>query len=132
MLADPAVESISSFIGVDGTNLTLNTGRFLVNLKPHSDRDSADVVMRRLLERVAEVEGITLYLQPVQDLTIEDRVSRTQYQFTLEAPTAGGDGACLAQGGADVGPRPRQSGSSNSAATGCLLHRVCTGVMNVV
>ena len=72
---------------MDGTNLTLNTGRFLVNLKPHSDRDGADVVMRRLLERVAEVEGITLYLQPVQDLTIEDRVSRTQYQFTLEAPT---------------------------------------------
>jgi multidrug efflux pump len=93
ILQDPDVESLSSFIGVDGTNNTLNTGRFLINLKPHSDRSGALEVMRRLQDRVAEVEGITLYLQPIQDLTIEDRVSRTQYQFTLEAPS----GALLSQ-----------------------------------
>jgi multidrug efflux pump len=87
MLEDKDVESLTSFIGVDGTNNTLNTGRFLINLKPHSERDGALEVMRRLQNRAAEVEGITLYLQPVQDLTIEDRVSRTQYQFSLEAPS---------------------------------------------
>ncbi|MGB0126641.1 MAG: efflux RND transporter permease subunit, partial [Rhodocyclaceae bacterium] len=85
VLEDPAVESLSSFIGVDGTNATLNSGRMLINLKPLSDRDaSAMEVIRRLQPRLAEVPGITLYMQPVQDLTIEDRVSRTQYQFTLE------------------------------------------------
>jgi multidrug efflux pump len=93
LLADPAVESLSSFIGIDGTNATLNSGRFLINLKPHGRRDGALEVMRRLQERVADTEGITLYLQPVQDLTIEDRVSRTQYQFTLEAP----NGAVLSE-----------------------------------
>jgi len=93
ILEDPDVESLSSFIGVDGTNPTLNTGRFLINLKPHSARAGALEVMRRLQDRVAEVEGVTLYLQPIQDLTIEDRVSRTQYQFTLEAPS----GALLAE-----------------------------------
>ncbi|HET7597764.1 MAG TPA: efflux RND transporter permease subunit, partial [Burkholderiales bacterium] len=86
ILADPAVESLSSFIGVDGTNTTLNSGRLLINLKPHAvRRANASEVMRRLQSRVGEVSGIALYLQPVQDLTIEDRVSRTQYQFTLEA-----------------------------------------------
>ena len=86
ILEDPAVESLSSFIGVDGTNTTLNSGRLLINLKPHSQRPGAAEVMRRLQERIARLEGITLYMQPVQDLTIEDRVSRTQYQFTLETP----------------------------------------------
>jgi multidrug efflux pump len=87
LLADPEVESLSSFIGVDGANPTLNTGRMLINLKPHSQRGHLVDAMARLQARAAEVEGITLYLQPVQDLTIEDRVSRTQYQFTLEAPS---------------------------------------------
>jgi multidrug efflux pump len=85
ILKDPAVESLSSFIGVDGQNATLNSGRFLINLKPHSKRDGAEEVMHRLQQRLSGMEGIKLYMQSVQDLTIEDRVSRTQYQFTLEA-----------------------------------------------
>ena len=84
ILEDPAVESLSSFIGVDGSNTTLNSGRVLINLKPHSQRPGASEVIERLRPRVAAVEGISLYMQPVQDLTIEDRVSRTQYQFTAE------------------------------------------------
>ncbi|MRT30751.1 MdtB/MuxB family multidrug efflux RND transporter permease subunit [Herbaspirillum sp. CAH-3] len=86
VLEDPAVESLSSFIGVDGTNATLNSGRMLINLKPHETRDvSASDVIRRLQSKLAQaVPGVTLYMQPVQDLTIEDSVSRTQYQFTLE------------------------------------------------
>jgi len=84
ILEDPAVESLSSFIGVDGTNTTLNSGTVLINLKPHSLRPGASAVIERLRPRVAAVEGISLYMQPVQDLTIEDRVSRTQYQFTAE------------------------------------------------
>jgi multidrug efflux pump len=93
LVEDPAVESISSFIGVDGSNTTLNSGRMLINLKPHSQRPGAAEVMRRLQERANELEGITLYMQAVQDLTVEDRVSRTQYQFTLEA----GSGAELSE-----------------------------------
>ena len=85
LLADPAVDSLSSFIGVDGLNPTLNSGRMLVNLKPHGKRPDIETVMQHLKERAAHVEGIALYLQPVQDLTIEDRVARTQYQFTLSA-----------------------------------------------
>jgi len=84
ILEDPAVESLSSFIGVDGTNTTLNSGRVLINLKPKAQRGDISAVIRRLQARLAKVEGIALYMQPVQDLTIEDRVSRTQYQFTLE------------------------------------------------
>jgi len=86
ILKDPAVESLSSFIGVDGTNTTLNSGRLLINLKPHGTRDGAAIVIRRLQDDAAKLSGISLYLQPVQDLTIEDRVSRTQYQFTLGSP----------------------------------------------
>jgi multidrug efflux pump len=87
ILKDPAVESLSSFIGVDGTNTTLNSGRILINLKPLARRNgSATEVMNRLQSALAQVDGITLYMQPVQDLTVEDRVSRTQYQYTLEAP----------------------------------------------
>jgi multidrug efflux pump len=86
VLEDPAVASLSSFIGVDGINTTLNSGRMLINLKPLESRDARAVdVIRRLQSRIANVEGITLYMQPVQDLTIETRVSRTQYQFTLES-----------------------------------------------
>ena len=84
LLEDPAVESISSFIGVDGQNTTLNSGRMLINLKPHAQRPKADTVLRGLQERASRLEGIKLFMQPVQDLTIEDRVSRTQYQYTLD------------------------------------------------
>ena len=89
ILKDPAVDSLSSFIGVDGTNTTLNSGRILINLKPLDDRKiNATAVMNRLQTSLASVDGITLYMQPVQDLTVEDRVSRTQYQYTLESPNA--------------------------------------------
>jgi multidrug efflux pump len=85
ILQDPAVESLSSFIGVDGTNSTLNSGRMLINLKPLAKRSArAEEVIHNLQIKLADVEGITLYMQPVQDLTIEDRISRTQYQFTVE------------------------------------------------
>jgi multidrug efflux pump len=85
VLEDPAVDSLSSYIGVDGVNVTLNSGRMLINLKPLHDRDASAIeVIRRLQERIGKVEGITLYMQPVQDLTIEDRVSRTQFQMTVE------------------------------------------------
>ena len=86
ILKDPAVESLSSFIGVDGTNTTLNSGRFLINLKQHGTRDDVQTVIARLGNSARNVTGVALYLQPVQDLTIEDRVSRTQYQFTLGSP----------------------------------------------
>ncbi len=86
---DPAVENVSSFVGVDGVNMTLNTGHMLVTLKPISERhESAAHVIQRLQEKVATVAGISLSLQPVQDITIDDRVSRTQYHFTLESPDA--------------------------------------------
>ncbi|HEY8037771.1 MAG TPA: MdtB/MuxB family multidrug efflux RND transporter permease subunit [Methylobacter sp.] len=87
LLEDPAVDSLSSFIGVDGINTTPNAGRFLINLKLQSERNaSATEVIARLKPKLAELTGVNLYLQPVQDLTMENRVSRTQYQFTLETP----------------------------------------------
>ncbi|MDO9269291.1 MAG: MdtB/MuxB family multidrug efflux RND transporter permease subunit [Methylobacter sp.] len=87
LLEDPAIESLSSFIGVDGINTTPNAGRFLINLKPQAERKlSATEVIARLKPKLAALTGVTLYLQPVQDLTMENRVSRTQYQFTLETP----------------------------------------------
>jgi multidrug efflux pump len=87
ILRDPAVESLSSFIGVDGINTTPNSGRIQINLKPLEDRHiSASDIIRRLQPELAKVEGITLYMQPVQDLTVESRVSRTQYQYSLEDP----------------------------------------------
>jgi len=93
ILHDPAVASLSSFIGVDGTNVTLNSGRILISLKPLRERRVAAIdVIRRLQPELAKVQGIQLFMQPVQDLTVEDRVSRTQYQYTLEDP----DGAELA------------------------------------
>jgi multidrug efflux pump len=89
ILKDPAVESLSSFIGIDGTNATLNSGRIQINLKPLDVRKiSASDVIRRLQPQLASVPGITLYMQPVQDITVEDRVSRTQFQYTLEDPNA--------------------------------------------
>jgi multidrug efflux pump len=85
ILQDPAVASLSSFIGVDGTNTTLNSGRIQINLKPIEERRlSASDVIRRLQPQLAKVDGITLFMQPIQDLTVEDRVSRTQFQFSLE------------------------------------------------
>src|SRR5690606_14844989 len=90
ILEDPAVQSLTSFIGVDGANPTLNTGRLLINLKPRDARDAdAAEVIRRLQRRAAAVQGITLYLQPVQDLTIDDRLARTQFQFAVEDPDPG-------------------------------------------
>ena len=87
ILEDPAVESLSSFIGIDGINTTQNSGRIQINLKPPEERRaSASDVIRRLQSRLEKVEGIKLFMQPVQDLTVEDRVSRTQFQYTLEDP----------------------------------------------
>ncbi|HEX7645502.1 MAG TPA: MdtB/MuxB family multidrug efflux RND transporter permease subunit [Burkholderiaceae bacterium] len=85
IMQDPDVESLSSFIGIDGTNVTLNSGRIQINLKPEGVRkDNVSTVIARLQDKVKDVAGIDLYMQPVQDLTIESRVSRTQYQFTVE------------------------------------------------
>jgi multidrug efflux pump len=85
ILQDPDVASLSSFIGVDGTNLTPNTGRIQINLKPREERKSnASEIITRLQPKLTQVQGITLFMQPVQDLTVEDRVSRTQFQYTME------------------------------------------------
>jgi multidrug efflux pump len=87
ILQDPAVESLSSFIGADGTNTTLNSGRMSINLKPLDQRDmSASDVIRRLNNSLSQVNGIKLFMQPVQNISVDDRVSRTQYQYTLEDP----------------------------------------------
>jgi len=87
ILADPAVDSISSFIGADGTNTTLNSGRMSINLKPLEERNiSAENLVRRLQSSLQKIQGIALYMQPVQNITVDDRVSRTQYQYTLEDP----------------------------------------------
>jgi len=86
ILKDPDVQSLSSFIGVDGANTTLNSGRFLINLKPHDERHAtASEIIRRLKQETAGVVGITLYMQPLQDITIDSAVSRTQYQFVVES-----------------------------------------------
>ena len=87
ILLDPAVENVASFIGIDGTNVTQNSGRIQITLKPLEERDAnASDIIRRLQPQVDSVSGIKLYMQPVQDLTVEDRVSRTQYQYTIEGP----------------------------------------------
>jgi multidrug efflux pump len=89
ILKDPDVLSLSSFIGVDGNNVTLNSGRYLINLKPRSERSTTVTdVIRRLRSETADVSGITVYMQPVQDLTLDNTISRTQYQFTLESADA--------------------------------------------
>ena len=88
-LQDPAVESLSSFIGADGTNTTINSGRMSINLKPLNQRKmSASDVIRRLKSKLDQVQGIELFMQPVQNISVDDRVSRTQYQYTLEDPNA--------------------------------------------
>ncbi|WP_407309607.1 MdtB/MuxB family multidrug efflux RND transporter permease subunit [Pseudomonas sp. nanlin1] len=89
ILKDPDVASLSSYIGIDGDNVTLNSGRLLINLKPHSERSlTASQVIERLQPAVNTLVGVRLFMQPVQDLTIEDRISRTQYQFSLSSPDA--------------------------------------------
>jgi multidrug efflux pump len=92
ILNDPAVDNVSSFIGADGINTTLNSGRISINLKPLKQRGgsiSASDVIRRLQSNLQQIDGIHLYMQPVQDITVDDRVSRTQYQYTLEDPDTG-------------------------------------------
>ncbi|HTV31867.1 MAG TPA: efflux RND transporter permease subunit, partial [Methylocella sp.] len=86
ILRDPAVDNVASFIGVDGSNVTLNSGRFLINLKPRETRPSAAEVVRRLQKEVSSIAGVALYLQPVQDLTIDSSVGRAQYHFFLQNP----------------------------------------------
>src|SRR5260370_42703171 len=89
ILQDPAVQSLSSFIGADGSNTTLNSGRMSINLKAlEVRRIAASDVVRRLQKSLEPVQGITLYMQHVQNITVDDRVSRTQFQFTLEDPDA--------------------------------------------
>jgi multidrug efflux pump len=88
ILRNPAVESLSSFIGVDGTNTTLNSGRIQINLKPLSDRESATDVIAELQRDAASVDGISLYMQPVQDISVADIVSRTEYQYSMQDPSA--------------------------------------------
>src|SRR5712672_1308020 len=87
VLQDPAVESLSSFIGADGTNTTTNSGRMSINLKPLEERDlNASDVVRRLQSKLKDTRDIQIFMQPVQNITVDDRVSRTQYQYTLEDP----------------------------------------------
>ncbi|MFZ0659648.1 MAG: MdtB/MuxB family multidrug efflux RND transporter permease subunit [Candidatus Binataceae bacterium] len=87
ILQDPSVQSLSSFVGIDGTNTTINSGRFLINLKPEDERsETISQVIASLQKATSQIQGIDLYLQPVQDLTVEDRISRTEYQYSLEDP----------------------------------------------
>jgi multidrug efflux pump len=114
ILEDPAVESLSSFIGIDGTNTTMNSGRIQINLKPLEERGaSATEIIRRMQPELAKVEGATLFMQPVQDLTVEDRVSRTQYQYSLEDP----DGRELALWAPRFAKRLQQLGELRDVAS---------------
>jgi multidrug efflux pump len=121
ILADPAVAGLSSFIGVDGTNTTLNSGRIQINLKPMAERGlSVHDVIHRLQQQVAGVEGMSLFLQPMQDLTVEDRVSRTQYQYTLEdadlnSPLGATSVRDLPSGPAGIARGQRSAGSRAAA-----------------
>lgn len=125
ILQDPAVESLSSFIGVDGTNTTINSGRVQINLKALEERKiSAGDVIRRLQPRLAEVPGITLFMQPVQDLTVETRVSRTQYQYSLEDPDARELGEWAPQFLAKLQTLPQLSDVASDQQTAGLQARV--------
>ena len=97
ILGDPAVESLSSFIGVDGTNTTPNSGRIQINLKPLAMRKSASEVIRDIQARVKDISGVSLYMQPIQDISVEDIVSRTEYQYSLQDPSATELAAYVAQ-----------------------------------
>ena len=128
ILQDPAVESISSFIGADGTNTTLNSGRMSINLKPLNQRDlSASDVIRRLNSSLAQVNGIKLFMQPVQNITVDDRVSRTQYQYTLEDPDVNRAGSLgrpvRGQAEAVAGVGRRSHRPANRGVDGIFGHR---------
>ncbi|MES2554367.1 MAG: efflux RND transporter permease subunit, partial [Pseudomonadota bacterium] len=116
IMKDPAVESLTSFIGIDGNNTTLNSGNLLINLKPKSERDNQQVVIDRLQERIRGISGISLYLQPVQDLTIETRVSRSQYQFIMEDA----DAAMLSSGVRDMVANLKQNPIFRDVASDAL------------
>ena len=116
ILQNPNVDNLASFIGIDGTNITPNSGRIQVNLKPRNQRkETASEIIRDLQPELAKVEGITLYMQPVQDLTVESRVSRTQYQYSMEDADAaelatwlderlpGSNGCLISEVGAVIG-----------------------------
>jgi len=121
ILKDPAVESLSSFIGIDGTNTTLNSGRILINLKPLAERKiSASDVIRRMQPELARVPGITLFMQPVQDITVEDRVSRTQFQYTLEDPNVDELGSFAPKMLAELQKQPELTDVASDQAAGGL------------
>ena len=113
VLKDPDVVSLTSFIGVDGTNQTLNTGRFLITLKPHDERSlNASAIIRRIQSEVSGVVGITLYMQPVQDLTIDSTINRAPYNFVLEDANSNGIQHLGAEAGAAVSINCRKSPTS--------------------
>ncbi len=113
VLKDPDVVNLSSFVGVDGTNQTLNTGRFLITLKPHDERNlNASEIIRRLQSEVSGIVGITLYMQPVQDLTIDSTISRAPYHFVLEDANAVGIQHLGAEAGAAARASCRRSPTS--------------------
>jgi multidrug efflux pump len=119
ILRDPAVASLSSIIGIDGTNTTVNSGRMLINLKPLAERGlSANDVVHRLQPELQAVANIHLYLQPVQDLTVEDRVSRTQYQTASRTPMrrARSPGAEAGRGAQRAAGAARRAATSRTAA----------------
>jgi multidrug efflux pump len=118
ILQDPAVENLSSFIGVDNTNTTLNAGRIQINLKPIEQRKiSASDIIRRLNSKVGGIDGIVLYMQPIQDLTVEDIVSRTEYQYSLEDPNANELSAYVQQFTAKLKTLPELADVANDLAT---------------
>jgi multidrug efflux pump len=125
ILKDPAVESVSSFVGIDGTNTTLNSGRILINLKSRDDRDAdASEIIRRLNGKLQSVSGITLYMQPVQDLSVETRVSRTQFQYTLEDPNVDELNTYAPRLMAEMQKQPELTDVASDQMTGGLQERV--------
>ena len=126
ILKDPAVESLSSFIGVDGTNMTLNTGRIQINLRPLEERKiNATDIIRRLQPQLAKVEGITLFMQPIQDLSVEDRVSKTLFQYTLEDPDANE----LASVGASFVDKLKELPELSDVASDLATHGLATRIV---
>jgi len=137
ILKDPAVASLSSFIGADGTNSTLNSGRIQINLKPLAERHmSATKVIARLQKHVDQVPGIHLYLQPVQDLTVDDRVSRTQYQYTLEDPDSSELNVWTAKMVAEISKLPQVSDvvtdqQNNGVSMNLVIDRATASRLNI-
>ncbi len=121
VLKDPAVESLSSFIGIDGANTTLNSGRMLINLKPLAGRNiDASAVIRRLTPQLAGVPGIRLFMQPVQDITVETRVSRTQFQYSIEDPNPAELNTIAPQMAAKLAALPELTDVASDQQTGGL------------